>query len=339
MTMKTSSTSHTSLIAGFARRLADRDNPVRYLPGKTVIVTTAAFGILGLLLLHAAGLSVSHLIIHLRSLAVALAIREFAIRLRLPSWIASLCMVFAMLILLTTIGICIGYGFTALSPFALRDHVLLEADHMLGFDWRAFVAIIDKHPFLCQALGNAYETIWLQLIAVIVYPAIRGDDVTADRAFLAISIAFVATGAISFLVPALGVTTLEPHDFAHLKVAYGIIGQQPYLALRAGKIHVIDLIALSPLITFPSFHAVVAVLMILVSRKIPGAFPSFLALNSLMLVSTFTHGGHYLSDVLIGSLIASASWGVATALIAPRDKRSPVVARAGRMEAVADPTA
>ncbi len=60
------------------------------------------------------------------------------------------------------------------------------------------------------------------------------------------------------------------------------------------------------MITFPSYHSVMAVLLAYAAR---GTFLSFLSLvlNALMLVSVPTEGGHYLTDAIAGIAIAVSS--------------------------------
>ena len=77
-------------------------------------------------------------------------------------------------------------------------------------------------------------------------------------------------------------------------------------ALRDGSMTTIDVGKLTGLITFPSYHAVMAVLLAYAAR---GTFLSFLALvlNALMLLSVMSEGGHYLTDAIAGVGIAVAS--------------------------------
>ena len=54
------------------------------------------------------------------------------------------------------------------------------------------------------------------------------------------------------------------------------------------------------LITFPSFHAALGLILIYVTRGIRVLFPISLGLNVLMIAATPTVGGHYFVDVLAG---------------------------------------
>ena len=72
------------------------------------------------------------------------------------------------------------------------------------------------------------------------------------------------------------------------------------------------------LISFPSYHASVAVLCIWACWRIPGINLAFLAINCLMLAATPTHGSHYLVDIIGGALIAGLSVAAARQLFRRR---------------------
>src|SRR5208283_1718480 len=74
-------------------------------------------------------------------------------------------------------------------------------------------------------------------------------------------------------------------------------------ALRSGSLPVVNLQRLDGLITFPSFHTAVAVLLIYAARGTP-ALVLATVINALMILSTFTEGGHYLVDVVAGAAVA-----------------------------------
>jgi membrane-associated phospholipid phosphatase len=76
---------------------------------------------------------------------------------------------------------------------------------------------------------------------------------------------------------------------------------------------------LDGLITFPSFHTAVAVLMVHAARG-TSCFWLAIVVNALMILSTFTEGGHYLVDVVAGAAIALLAIGVVSAA---RSSRSP----------------
>ncbi|WP_224788929.1 phosphatase PAP2 family protein [Pandoraea terrae] len=75
-----------------------------------------------------------------------------------------------------------------------------------------------------------------------------------------------------------------------------------FYALRSGTVSVLD--PLQGLMSFPSFHTITAVLCAYAVRSVQPVFPLAVVLNVVMVCSTPTQGGHYLSDVLAGLAVA-----------------------------------
>jgi membrane-associated phospholipid phosphatase len=118
----------------------------------------------------------------------------------------------------------------------------------------------------------------------------------------------MTTAALAFLIPVAGAVTILPHSFIHTQLP-GTTGVEPvYLALRLGSKTIVDFSENVGLITFPSFHAAMAVLFALAAWSHPWLRWPFALLNAIMLVATITHGGHYLVDVLAGCAIALVAW-------------------------------
>jgi membrane-associated phospholipid phosphatase len=85
--------------------------------------------------------------------------------------------------------------------------------------------------------------------------------------------------------------------------------------LRLGQDRTLDFSRLVGLICFPSFHAGAAVLLATATRGIRWLWPFFLAFNVLVLLGTLTEGGHNLTDVIGGCVIAIAAAGAARAYL------------------------
>ena len=74
-------------------------------------------------------------------------------------------------------------------------------------------------------------------------------------------------------------------------------------ALRDGRLRDIPLREMQGLISIPSLHTVLAVLLVHAMRGTV-LLPAFVVLDAAMIVSTPIDGGHYLVDVLAGALLA-----------------------------------
>ncbi|MDF1502328.1 phosphatase PAP2 family protein [Roseisolibacter sp. H3M3-2] len=173
----------------------------------------------------------------------------------------------------------------------LADDALLHADRALGFDWFAWTAAAHADPRLAWALVAAYNSLLPQLVvAVMVLALYRGATQLLRRLVLS----GLATVVISGLVPAVGLLPGAPH-VPH------------FLALRADTLREIDLTRLEGLISFPSYHAALAVIVGHALWEVPYLRLPALLLNLVMLVATISEGGHYLVDVLAGCAVAAGA--------------------------------
>ena len=216
------------------------------------------------------------------------------------------------LILLTDslIVVCImgaGVGFlsylTAMADAPLRDRELLAFDRALGFDWSAVMHALDRWPGLASLLELAYQTHTAQIACIVMFLALRNRPKDLDAFLLAFLIAGALTTTISALVPALGpASLLGNQDFLNLKLT-GATPADVLAQLRAGSTRIIDLDHMAGIVTFPSFHTAIALLVVHAVRRDWWLLAPVAGLDALMLASTITEGGHYVVDVLAGGAI------------------------------------
>jgi len=81
------------------------------------------------------------------------------------------------------------------------------------------------------------------------------------------------------------------------------------LALRAHTFEVLDLARAEGIVTFPSFHTALGVLILLGLWPVPSARLAALAFSAIMIAGTPVEGSHYFADILGGSLIAALIYG------------------------------
>src|SRR5258706_11540378 len=77
--------------------------------------------------------------------------------------------------------------------------------------------------------------------------------------------------------------------------------------LRDGTLTTVALYDIKGIITLPSYHTVLAILLTYVYRNQPRMLSVVLPLNLLMLVAIPSVGGHYLADILAGGAVAALS--------------------------------
>jgi len=185
----------------------------------------------------------------------------------------------------------------------LTDLELQRFDRLLGFDWHAFNFWVAAHQPLPELFRFAYRTmLWQPFIVMFLVSASRAGDANSELIWIFL-VSMLMCAAISATMPALG------YD--------GVIGPAHIEALkeiRAGLWTTLDLNKIDGIVTFPSYHAALAVVMPYVLRRIRWAFWMATALNALMLLSTPIVGGHYLADTVAGVLLALVSIALTTAI-------------------------
>jgi membrane-associated phospholipid phosphatase len=213
---------------------------------------------------------------------------------------------------------------TAMADWPLRDRELLALDRALGFDWRPAMHAVDQWPLLVGLLGLAYQTHTAQIACVVLFLALRNRPKDLDAFLLAFLIAGALTTTISALVPALGPASLfGDQNFINLKLT-GATPADVLAQLRAGSARIIDLDHMAGIVTFPSFHTAIALLVVHAMRRDGWLLMPAVGLNALMLASTITEGGHYVIDVLAGGAVTLVAATVAGALAGSQATRAPL---------------
>lgn len=212
---------------------------------------------------------------------------------------------------------CLSYV-CARPSLPLWDGEIIATDAYFGFDWLASARWFDHTPVLLHLFNAAYATFTGQLIvtAVLLLAFRRLRDV--DHYFVTFVCASLVAEIASLLIPTLGPASslASAAGFDHLS-AIGRTTADIVLALRAGTLKVIDARALDGIISFPSLHAAVAVLIPYHLHWSRPLFGIAAVLNALMLVSAIPCGNHYLMDVL-GGLVVAAIAIAFTAVLYPR---------------------
>ncbi|GGH25565.1 hypothetical protein GCM10007036_32780 [Alsobacter metallidurans] len=237
----------------------------------------------------------------------------------------------------------LSYATTALAGGShLWDGQLATWDKSIGYDWLAALAFADRHPMVAALLRTPYLSIIDQCLALIVLLTLRAEYEHAQKLCLAVTMALTACIATSAFMPTVGVYTyfnLQPDQHANIALATTTREGAHVMALRDGSFAKFSFQSAMGILTFPSFHAVLAVLFAWSGWRIPGLRWGFAALNGGMLAATPLHGGHYLVDVLAGGSIAVVaiyfseklrSWIGADAASVSATCSDPLAAHAGR---------
>jgi len=124
---------------------------------------------------------------------------------------------------------------------------------------------------------------------------------------LAFVLALVATTMVSTLVPAIGVYDqigLTLSDYPNFTPGAYLAQLHDLPLVRDGSLRELDILKLTGIITFPSFHSAAAVLYLWALWGVWWIRPAALGASGAMLRSTPLGGGHYFVDVFAGMAIA-----------------------------------
>jgi hypothetical protein len=181
---------------------------------------------------------------------------------------------------------------------ALHDQQLAALDRAIGFDWNGWVTLVDRHPAAKTVLWACYSSLFAQIMLSVAWFTWVGWPQRNAELLANATLALLLTTAIFCLFPAFGPGVGVPgFELAYLDDLTG---------LRNGTLPALDVMLLKGVITFPSFHAVLAVLFVWSHRGSISLVPAA-ALNAGMLLAIQSEGGHYLVDIFGGLAVAAVS--------------------------------
>jgi len=189
------------------------------------------------------------------------------------------------------------------------DLQLARLDRAMGFDWPQVMAWMALHPSLNLAAKVAYSSMLPQVALLTVILAAR-DPQAVYRFQLALALSALACIAIWSFAPSFG--------------AFSVYPPPPQMTLALDQAYAHDLVRLlrdgpgllSPrdtkgLIGFPSYHAVLALLVVWHARVLAFLRWPAILLNMAVILATPVQGGHHLVDVLAAFPIAAIALFVA----------------------------
>ena len=173
------------------------------------------------------------------------------------------------------------------------DATLRAADLAIGFDWYAWAAFVNGSAVLSRVLEIAYASLIPQtILALVILPFVEGGR-RGYALIRASTIAALIACAGSYLLPTAGMEPQTADWFAH------------WAALRGGEPFATTVADMQGIISFPSFHAALAVILMHAMRRLGPITWAFFALNVALLAGTPTYGHHYLVDILAGLAVAA----------------------------------
>jgi hypothetical protein len=237
---------------------------------------------------------------------VAAALYYSKVRIR-PNF-SAMCLSLMQILLFSAIGSLLSY-LLAREGGPLWDATFARWDAAIGFDWLAYVRWVDSHGWMVLPLKIAYASLIPQIIVLVLAQGFMGHIREMRRMILAAMLCGTVTILLSPLFPAvsnfvyLGLTT---DDFAHVDPWAGYIHLAHYEALRAGTMDRMTLTEAQGIITFPSYHAGLATVTLWAFWRTPWVRWPGIITAVLTIVATPVDGGHYLVDILAGTILALA---------------------------------
>ncbi|MGA2568139.1 MAG: phosphatase PAP2 family protein, partial [Pseudolabrys sp.] len=197
----------------------------------------------------------------------------------------------------------------------LQDAAFDGVDRALGFDWRGFMVAMQRWPGFFEFMRMTYLSVSVQMTAVVLVLGFSRRLPWLRVYLLAFILAALVTIAASALLPAEGAWLHYglKGDAAAMPVSH--TSWPIFLGLRDGSYRLVMAVGAEGIITFPSLHAALAVILIAAFWPVPAARWLGASINSLMLVATPINGSHYFIDVLAGIAIAVLCLAAARTLV------------------------
>jgi hypothetical protein len=220
---------------------------------------------------------------------------------------------FLQMTLFTIVGVVLAYALAARGR-PLWDDMFAVADVALGFDWPAVYRAADQFPVALYVGGIAYHSLTVQMIVcIVVLSATRRAETLRIAVAIAIATGF-ATIAISGVAPALG-NLFDPARYQHLWPSVAWMERSRIMGLRNGSLRMLDLTQLMGIVSFPSYHATLPIILAWAQRDVPRWRIVAPVWAGLTILATPLFGGHYGIDVLAGIALAVAAIAVGPGLI------------------------
>lgn len=206
-----------------------------------------------------------------------------------------------------------GLVFGSLSYFVagfnrpLIDAHLAVLDPLVGFDWHALQRFTAEHETFALVSTLVYHSSPAQIFVVWASLVLAGDLKRLSLFLTAMVIATALCIAAASLWPAAGAYTyfaVPESSLGHLAFTNpGAWHMMDFTALRDGSMRVVDLSRLQGIVTFPSFHTIVALLCgwALINMRWIGI--PFALHSAFIVLTTLPVGGHYLADLAAGGAI------------------------------------
>ncbi len=189
-----------------------------------------------------------------------------------------------------------------------QEKYLSELDHIIGFNWLVHYQIVESNPVLKNVLYYSYLSLMPQyvLALAILHFFKKGEWLRIFiNSFALLAIISIVTSAFLPAVEAdvyFGVTKAVKNGAVWS--VKDLLQAEHFLNLNNKTMTEIPLSNMQGIVSFPSFHTVAGLILVMCFSQTKWLSIPFLILNSLLIAATPSMGGHYLVDTLAGAIIA-----------------------------------
>lgn len=215
-------------------------------------------------------------------------------------------------------GLVSNTGLRLQMPVA--DPLLARLDSLLPFDPRDTVSVTASHAWIARGLHSAYNSSSVLCLAAAAWMLAKGARLQLWRFAATAVVAMQITAICSIFFPARGAILhlgLDNLQSDGLPPGAGTYAAESFAHFYSGAEKLVTLGDLSGIVTFPSFHTVLALLIIQGWHATPARWPAVFW-GAITLISTIPMGGHYFADLVAGFLV----WFVAFKIVERASLRS-----------------
>ena len=178
-------------------------------------------------------------------------------------WMARIADGAGLFILASSFGFILAFGLVTFSYLSaglglpLRDAELAGIDTAMGFNWLAFLAFTNDHPWIAAILRTAYHSAGPQLLVLYLFLCFAGWRERLAEFLAVLAVSSLLTALVVTIVPAEGAYALyapPPEMFASFSPKAGMWHHDVLVSLRKSTAPVLEFADARGLVTFPSFH-------------------------------------------------------------------------------------
>jgi len=264
-----------------------------------------------LMFLHHFKISINPAPVIFRSMLVTLLLVIAVIYSRRAPRIADIARVAFWSIIFTNIFVLpIYFGIRLHIPF--HDGILVAADRYLGIEVPTIIKYCQVFPIVMKLLDYIYDSLVFLIATALILPAAFGQTDKSNKFLLAIALCVFISLPIMYFIQAIG--PWVPYKEIHA-INVQVHSTRIMEALKSGQPLIFDLAHVEPVVTFPSWHSILAVLSAIALLRVPVMRWLGPLWAVSVMISCVSTAWHYPVDVLAGLILAVAMAGLAGVII------------------------